>query len=364
MFRKNRSTSAGSTRSDKRKSKGGPKPGAKPKGPPPRAAGPSRLKLWWRGRRERHGAAVKRWACISLVVLFVCAVGAIAMRTMERHVLARRAPGPCEFRLRMVDRPTWMPDSLARHLVLELTPAASGLYDPDLPEKVHRLAQGNAWVRKVTSVRRCPSADTSVALIEFRAEYRKPITVIQTPYGPEYLSADGIHLPRHQVPRYVTRVKRADGSQRQVCFVDPESVPPGVRAWPIHYIRIHGVRNINPPGYGRLWGGEDMAAGLRMVALVADQPYANQIAIADVRNFAGRLRQDGEPHLRYYARVDNGDTTDIRFGRFPRPGGDHIIPTEQKLSHLNAYVARRKGRLAGLNDYIDLRFDELHVSNY
>jgi len=353
MFNKNKSTSTKSKRSGKPKGKT----------PPPLPATPSRLKLWWWEQQQRHRAAARRWAIIALIVIFVGATAVVALTTMEKHVLARRATGPCEFRLRMADRPTWMPESLARHLVLELTPAKAGLYDTDLPEKVHDLARDNAWVHKVTSIRRCPCDDPRVALIEIRAEYRKPIAFVQTPYGREYLSEDGTHLPRHQVPRYVSRIKLTDGSQRQVCFVDPVAVPPGVRAWPIHYIRIHGVSaaNASPPGYGRKWPGADIAAGLRMVALVANEPCANQISIADVRNFGGRGSRD-EPHLRFYARVGNGNATDVRFGKFPRPGGDHIVPTERKLAHLRAYVARHNGQLAGLNDYIDLRFDELHVS--
>jgi hypothetical protein len=63
-----------------------------------------------------------------------------------------------------------------------------------------------------------------------------------------------------------------------------------------------------------------------------------------------------------YAEVKGGQPTDIRFGRFPLPGGDHVVSPERKLSYLDAYATDHKGLLAGINRYLDLRYDELHVS--
>ena len=218
--------------------------------PPPNR--PSRMTLWWWSWKQRHGQAARRRGLVALVVVIAGATAVLALRTMERHVLARRAAGPTEFRLEMANRPSWMPLSLARRLVRELTPPRSGIYDPDLPAKVHRLASANPWIREVTKVRRRASADPNVAILEFHAEYRKPIAFVQTVYGQqEFLSADGVHLPRHQVPHWVTRARREDGSQRQVCFIDPLAIPPGVRAWPIHYVKISGAAHADPPGYGR-----------------------------------------------------------------------------------------------------------------
>ena len=346
-----------------KKKKSGSSPKARSKSKPRGAAQPSWTGLMWLSLRRRHGARAKHSARIALAVAAVAAVIVFGMLAMEHHVLARRTTGPSEFRLRLASRPEWMPESLARQLVAELTPPDSGPSDADLPEKVYRAAEANPWVRKVTRVRRHASDDPNVAIVELLAEFRKPIACIQTPHGPEFLSADGTLLPTGQVPRWVARFRHADGSQRQVCFANRQAVPPGVRARPIHYIKICGVK-ADPPEYGQKWPGEDLDAGVRMAALVAEQPYANQIAVADVRNYAGRMMKQGEPHLRYYAQVGRGETTDIRFGRFSAPGGDHNVQTERKLSYIDSYVARHKGRLAGLHSYIDLRFDELHVSVY
>ena len=338
------------------------KPSAKRKAPA--AAQPSWIGLRWSSLRKRHGTAAKRRGLIALGCAAVAATVVLAMAAMEHRVLARRAGSASEFRLRLVARPEWMPRRLAEHLAVALTPADSGPYDPDLPRKVYELAEANSWVLSVTRVTRCYGDDPDVAIIELQAEYRKPIACIRTPRGEAFLSADAMHLPGDLVPRWVSHVRLADDSQRQVCFARRDDVPPGVEARAVHYIKISGAR-ASAPGCGRKWPGDDLAAGLRLVALVAEKPYANQIVTADVRNYAGRAPGgDEEPHLRYCAQIGSADTTDIRFGRFPRPGGDHNVSTERKLSYIEAYVARHNGRLAGLHSYIDLRFDELNVSVY
>ena len=43
-------------------------------------------------------------------------------------------------------------------------------------------------------------------------------------------------------------------------------------------------------------------------------------------------------------------------------GGDYVVSPERKLSYIDQYVARNGGRLAGINTYLDLRYDQLHVS--
>jgi len=57
--------------------------------------------------------------------------------------------------------------------------------------------------------------------------------------------------------------------------------------------------------------------------------------------------------------------TDIRFGRFPTADGlDYCIRPQRKLQYLDEYVRAHDGRLAGINAYIDLRYDTLYVSHY
>ena len=62
--------------------------------------------------------------------------------------------------------------------------------------------------------------------------------------------------------------------------------------------------------------------------------------------------------------MGTGKTTDIRFGRLPHAEGDFVVSPARKVSYVDQYVARNGGRLAGLNAYLDLQYDELHVSTY
>jgi hypothetical protein len=130
----------------------------------------------------------------------------------------------------------------------------------------------------------------------------------------------------------------------------------------IHYVLIEGVQSPAPP-VGQKWPGADLAAGLKLAVLVAGRPWANQVSAIDVRNHANRISRE-EPQLRLFAQVHKGKTTDIRFGRFPHPGADFVVSPARKLSYLDEYVARHGGRLAGLHEYLDLRYDDLHVSLY
>jgi TusA-related sulfurtransferase len=129
----------------------------------------------------------------------------------------------------------------------------------------------------------------------------------------------------------------------------------------LHYLDVQGVV-CPPPEIGRRWEAPDLDEGLRLVELVMDRDFANQITAVDVRNYNGRI-SSVEPHLRMYAQIGRGPATDIRWGRFPTPDGtDYVVSPQRKMQYLEGYAADHGGRLAGFNRYLDLRFGELHVS--
>lgn len=284
----------------------------------------------------------------------------VGLSAMERSVLARPTGSPACVRVEIVDAPAWMPGVLRRYIEASLAPAPRRTYDPGLARKVYIRAQANPWVRSVRSVRRCSSDRPNSTLLQLRGRFRKPIARIRTGGTFAYLDADGVRLVASQVPHWVGVTARLDGTTGQVCFTNTDEVPPGMRVRPIHYIAIDGVRTSEPP-IGSVWQGSDVAAGLRLLALIVDKPYANQITLVDVRNYGGRISRY-EPHLRLYAQVGHGKATDVKFGRFPRPRGDFVVSPARKVSYLDEYAARNGGQLAGLNAHLDLRYDQLHVS--
>lgn len=52
---------------------------------------------------------------------------------------------------------------------------------------------------------------------------------------------------------------------------------------------IEGVRRAPPAAAGQQWLGEDLAAGLELVARLYDQPFAHEIERVNVLNFGGRI---------------------------------------------------------------------------
>ncbi len=107
--------------------------------------------------------------------------------------------------------------------------------------------------------------------------------------------------------------------------------------------------------------GEDIQDGLRLVMMVQSKDYAREIVTVDVRNH-GYSASRADPQIRMTARVRDGRSTDIRFGRFPvLDSGDYVVSPRRKIEYLDSYYSEH-GRLAGLCSYLDLRYDELHAS--
>jgi len=318
-----------------------------------------RLFAWRQWGRSRASRAVGVGVLVAAVVLVV----ATGMKALESLAL-RRSGGPATrtVEVRIVDLPQWMPKALARQIARGIVPADAEACAPDLPERVYRLGASHPWIRSIGSVRRSRYVPGRRLTLELRAEFRKPAALAGRDGRYFFIDPDGVRLPGGQVPRWVATVDEPDGSQRQVCYQDEAGVPPGREAVRIHYILIEGVRG-EPPAPGGQWAGADLTAGLRLLKLITDRPYANQITVIDVRNHGGRISPN-QPHLRMFAQIGRDKPpTEIRFGRFPDgSGSDYVVSPQRKMSYLDQYVDAHGGRLAGLHSYLDLRYDALRLS--
>jgi hypothetical protein len=56
-------------------------------------------------------------------------------------------------------------------------------------------------------------------------------------------------------------------------------------------------------------------------------------------------------------------TTEILFGQFPGLEAPSEIPSDRKMLYLDHYAKSHGGLLAGKNRQLDLRYDDLHISN-
>jgi len=313
-------------------------------------------------QKRRKTVVFACWAVLGLLTAVGLIVG---MRALQGRVLRKRYQGlHGRAQVRLVRTPQWMPASLAREIAGDLTPPKASLADADLARKVYRRAAANPWVRQVRRVFVRPNTGAPGGLVETDLAFRRPVARIRKETQYVYVDADGYRLPITQVPMWVLTFCDRQGKRvRQVSYLARGEIPAAWRraAQKIHYVAIDGVAT-GPPPPGWQWTGEDLAAGLKLVLLVRRRPYHAQITLIDVRNHAGRITRN-EPQLRMYAQIGRGRPTDIRFGRFPAPGGgDYVISPQRKLSYLDEYVTAHGGRLAGVNSYLDLRFDELHVS--
>ncbi len=327
---------------------------------------PSRLRAWLKKRPDGEstpgvGRAVL-WAV--LVALFGIG-GVVGMRELRDQVLRDRYRGRRGSAwVGLTHVPKWMPKSLARQIAGELTPPKATLADPDLARKVYERAQANPWVRAIRRVEVRPNPGRPGGIVHTHLTYRRPLARVREGEKYLYVDAEGFRLPETQVPLWVVTLQDRGGKvARQVSYTARGDVPEAWRAGArrIHYVVIDGVRTSAPPP-GWKWSADDLQAGLRLVELVRARPYYPQITLVDVRNHDGRITRN-QPELRMYAQVGRGPATDIRFGRFPAPGGgDYIISPRRKLSYLDEYAAENGGLVAGRNSYLDLRFDELHVS--
>jgi len=308
-----------------------------------------------------------------ILVSGVLWTGVWGLRKAEAHLL-----GPDRFgqvtaiEVRLVDCPPWMPTRVARRIQASCFPEGLGFYDDALTAAVYRRAAANAWVRQVRSVRKYVRAGGTEGVIDVRCDYRRPVACVETTSGfaaatdrDVYVDADGVRLPHADVPKYAVRFTGMDGRHHEETFASSQAVPPHSEVWRIEYPVIRGIASATPAN-GRRWDAGDLAAGLRLLALLADRPYANQITVVDVRNHDGRLAPD-EAHLRMLAQVGQGRPTRILFGRFPKGMVDVVVSPQRKLSYLDWYVSREDneaGLLAGLDEELDLRYDRLYGPEY
>jgi hypothetical protein len=242
-------------------------------------------------------------------------------------------PQPEVIHVKLVGHPEWMPRTLVRDIVEQACAGAPEFRDAGYARFLHDAAESNPWVREVKLVRKeLRGADAEEGYVEIHARFRSPAARVTVP-GPRPVAltdAEGVRLP-----------DRAD-------------VPTG------DLLLIQGVQGM-PPGPGEAWNAADLRDGLRLVELLRHRTYADQITAIDVRNHNGRA-DPHSAHLRLFAQIGTSRPTEVRFGRFPAPGGDYVVPPARKMSELDRFVAENGGRLAGTRRWVNLQYDQLETS--
>ena len=265
-------------------------------------------------------------------LLFVIAAGAVGLMLLRGYLLGSAAYAEKLARVVLAETPDDLPRDIPAGVLAEIQAAIEGrsVFEASLARDVYAVAAANPWVEEV---QRVAKRHDGAVVVQLR--FRRPFALAVTESSPgerHVIDAAGVLLPL-----------RAD------------RVRPGA------FIAIDGVLT-RPPRPGQPWNAPDLADGLRLCRLLRGRPYESQITTIDVRNHNGRIDVN-EPHLRMYAQVGQGRRTAVVFGRFPLPDGlDYCVPPEDKFARLDDYVAKQGGRLAGVKDWIDLRYDEIQAS--
>jgi hypothetical protein len=325
---------------------------------------------------EAHRARRRRRTlrAVWMVLIITVAVAAgLGMHHLEQRILAgQNGQAPPHYRILLADRPEQMPPLLARRIARELRPQKADFFDADLVRRIYDRASAHPWIGKVDFVRKRRTDDPNLAVVEVRASYRRPVAVVRY-QGKNYFVDAGAVVLRdgrtyrnggrlvhyNEVPRW--QIELPDGRKGYVA--NEEEIPPSASKQRIHYIGIDGVATA-PPEPGEVWDAADLRAGLRLIKLFTPKPYGHEITWVDVTNHNWRAtpRTKKEPQLKLYAQIDRRKPTEIRWGQFPRKGGDWIVSPARKMGNLDEWVAARGGRLGGWKDWIDLRYDHILTS--
>jgi len=300
-------------------------------------------------------------------VLAVGCVGALVfgMKALESKVLNTPRPYGTGVRVRLVDVPMWMPESLATAIGRTIAQESDDFYDPSLIARAYDQAAANPWVRSVMRVSKHPTASPIQGIVELHAEYRMPVAAVLLSDGRTraYVDAQGVLVPDDPAlgspPKYLATFPAVRGQPpRAVFYSDMSEAPSDAPIQRRHYIEIQGVQ-APPPIPGERWRGQDLEDALRLVELLRLRSYCTQIEVIDVHNHGGRLypAQPREPHIRMFTAGDESSRTQINFGRFPLPGGDYDVPVERRIANLDLYAVTH-GRL-NYHSLIDIRFDQL-----
>lgn len=228
------------------------------------------------------------------------------------------------------NQPVWMSDTLAKQIVASVQPLTpKRATDHQMLVERANLLAANPWVKRVNAVRR-EYVNRPGDVIELDCEFRAPVALVEWDGTYRYVDSEGVVLPEKLNAQQVQYLIRPGNS-------------------PTFYI-IEGVAR-GPKADGAPWPGGDVQAGIEMVGLLANQPYANKFIKIDVSNFSGR-RSPNESQINLIDRAGQ----EVRWGQ---PPSSKAFFVEQKVDRKLEVLGRlySPANREMKQPWIDLRFD-------
>lgn len=269
-----------------------------------------------------------------LLVLAFLGAAAVGVRGMKRYVESRLTYTKVPPRVILKDQPAWMSDFLAGQICLAAQPSTTGsIYDRQLLQDVAAGLKLNPWVRQVKQVRRVygnAPGDT----LEIDCDFRTPIALVHAGEFFWLVDTEGVKLPQQFSAQQVPKVVIGRDGRMNIRIID-------------------GVKNAAPSA-GKIWPGDDLAAGISLAKLLSNQVFAEEVVKIDVRNFAGRL-DPREAELVLITQYK----TQVRWGRSADAKDAFVeVSANQKLDVLRR-VFQQYGRIDANQPWIDIRFDRV-----
>jgi hypothetical protein len=287
-----------------------------------------RMSAWFTGS-DRFNRGLNG-VLAALVAVGMVGGGIFGLKYLESYVNRLAIFTNSEVSVCLYNQPKWMSESLAREILTESFKPIRGQLvqihhdgqDPQLPRVLALQLAKNAWVDRVTWIRRSFGGQFVI-----NATFREPTALVSLDEWCYLIDDQGYVLPG----KYKYDALAGCGM-----------------------LEIQGVTG-PVPATGRLWAGDDLQAGLKLVKLLTPLPFKSQIHSVDVSNFQGR-RDKGTPWLTL---ITDRHTT-IRWGK--PVGEEHGLETSaaQKLALL-ATGYERWGYIDFNSQYADVRRSPIQV---
>jgi hypothetical protein len=308
----------------------------------------------------------------SVLTLCVVLVLIAGMIEVYRRVVDRYATKVVETQsekiavsARLMDMPKWLHPDILKSIVGE-TAALAGRdaatydrfrnpLDQDILREIHdnyvgtdqngvnHWAQGNnAWIKKITKIERVISPDRKSQVIEIFAEYRQPAAWIES--GGKYYLIDPefVRLPGE----FSLEERKAASKLMLITGVDLPHAENAAPALPVP----------SAP-----WNTDDVAAAMKLVPLLKDQPYADQVLAIDMTNFEGRKdRLQSWILLRTDRPAADGTPSCVMWGRTPGKSTFYEVSDAAKLKALSD-LFMRFNRIDADHDYVDIRTEQVRL---
>ncbi|MBI4716196.1 MAG: hypothetical protein HY763_00165 [Planctomycetes bacterium] len=232
---------------------------------------------WW----TSAGAARLRGLVRPLAIVLACGAvlfaGSVALGRLDAHVKRALLRDRPDSSLSFVDLPERLVILAQGDLDDAVAPLLDGAWTDDrlCRAMAQRLATVG-WVAKVRSVHRTSDGHFAVS-----CRYREPVAMVAHQGDWLLIDAEGARLPG---------TYRYDGTWRVIQGVAGPAPKPGL-----------------------IWPGADLQAGLRLLAALAAEPFASQLAGVDVSNYDGRT----DPRASRIELLSNQPGGRIRWGSPP-----------------------------------------------